>query len=630
MTQSIEVKDFTGGANNIVNPFNIYPNEAESMKNVTVNTTGLITKNYILDAEIIPPKAQPTDPIQIAPLGTFKYDLTTSIESYYEKVRFYQGENYMLINGVPNRLKDGVSSPAFVTTALTGDAPQNTTLGTPDLTYTTIEKYTYFMSYRNSAGFESSLLEIGTVFAHRTFNGTFSVETMSAQDVTVSALPSAGDYIRIYRMGGSISFPSLVFQSDSTGAITLNKVGVSYSALKFTFSAFDDDLGEYGETWGAVNPPYLKYLTATKFGLAAANGSQVYLSMNKPDAWSAFNMLNFGSPIVAIASVYSGFLVFTESTYLYLVSGSSLGNLRVDLLSTDVGCSSNSSIAEVGQHALIWIHKRRFYVFNGSSVQELEPHTYDYLFFLLQGYDKDITAISYEGQYYASTVNGMVSIDLLGKYKPFVDFDLETTVLVANEASYLREFQYSHQRRIGAYKPDGSFWSLREYIYGDPVYVDEFPENDGWAMGAYTNPPIADTDSTQCVYLGGFSGYLEVVPDPCPGVDGALIGNYTNNGVVSTPSLYRSLYKGPRLAFNTQTATSKFHAVEVLYEGELLVNVYIDDILVATKESINPGEDLCRVLIPSNKVKGKYIQVELSFDGKISSYRVDGEVEQAK
>jgi len=626
MTQSIEIKDFTGGRNFVVDPFSIYPTEAEELANVCLEATSMVTKNYILDLQIIPPKILFEDPLQISPNSEFIYDMTTSLESYYEKVRFYQGEDYILINGIPTRLKDNITSSVLVVSPLIATAPQNITLSTPDLDYTTVEQYTYFVSYRNSAGFESPLEEINRVNAHRTFNTNYTEETASEQTIQIVVPPTSGDYGRVYRMGGNISFPSLVFQFDENFVVSLNRGPIGSSSGTFTFSLLDDKLGSFGETWGGIHPPYLKYLTATKFGLAAANGSQVYLSMNKPDAWSALNMLNFGSPITALASVYRGFLVFTESTYLYLVSGSSLSTLRIDLVSTDVGCTSNASIGEIGQHALAWIYKRNFFMFNGSSVTELEPNTYDYQFFLVEGYDKEATGLSYENQYIIATECGFVAIPLNCKYKPFIDYQLETTCEVPHEASLLREFLLNHERRLGAYKNDGSFWALTENIYGDLTFENKYPPNEGWAMGCYTTPPTCGTDTTTCVYIGGFSGYNPIIPTPCEN-DGAMVGNYTSGQISIVPLFYRSIYKGPKLTFNAQTALTKFSLVEVLFEGELIVCISIDDAEVVKKEFISTsGKETARLIIPSSVSKGSWLQVKMNFLGRIYSYRVDGEV----
>jgi len=625
MTQSIEIKDFTGGRNFVVDPFSIYPTEAVELANVCLESTGMFTKNYILDAQVIPPKTLSQDPLQISPKAEFIYDMTTSLESYYEKVRFYQGEDYILINGIPTRLKAGITSSVLVVNPLITTAPQNTGLSTPDLDYTSVEQYTYFVSYRNSAGFESPLEEINRVNAHRTFDTNYTTETASEQTIQVVAPPTIGDYGRIYRLGGNISFPSLVFQFDENFVVSLNNGPVSTSSGTFKFSLLDDKLGFFGTTWGGVHPPYLRHLTATKFGLAAASGSQVYLSMNKPDAWSALNMLNFGSPITALASVYRGFLVFTESTYLYLVSGVSLSTLRIDLVSTDAGCTSNASIGEIGQHAIAWIYKRNFYMFNGSTVTELEPNTYDYRYFLLEGYDKEATGLSYESQYILSTDCGFVAIPLNSKYKPFIDYQLETTCAIPHEASLLREFLLNHERRLGAYKTDGSFWALTEHIYGDVTYVDPYPSTEGWALGCYTTPPTCETDNTTCVYLGGFSGYTAITPTPCEH-DGAMLSNYTSGGIDIVPITYRSVYKGPKLAFNAQTTVAKFAVVEVLYEGELILCIDIDDIQVVTKEFITTSKKIARLIIPISQSKGNWIQVKMNFIGRIYSYRVDGEV----
>lgn len=633
MTQTIEIKNFTGGENNIVDPFNIYPTEAQILKNVSVSSTGMKTKNMRLTQIIIPPRPELSDPIQVAPATGNIYDMSTSEASYYEKIRFYQGKNFILIDGEVFELgNNNTTITTQVDQTLTATAVQNTTLAVPDVALTKVVQYSYFVSYRNSSGYESPLEEIGEVNAHVTFSANYTVETASDQ-VIEATLPAAGDYGRIYRMGHNISFPSLVFQFDEVGNISLNSVPITYDAVPnpdtFTFAALDNELGEYGLTWGGVYPGEpMKYLTATKYGLAAAAGSQVYLSMNKPDAWSALASLNFGSVVTGIASVHKGFLVFTESTYLYVVSGSGLQNLRVELISTDVGCSSNSSIAEVGEHNLIWLYKSKFYTSNGISVKELEPHTFYYKFFQKYGNYKDVTGVSVNNQYLVGSDDGLVSVDLNQRYKPFIQFQLATAYTTPGFSGLLREFLHDHERVVGVYHTDGSFHRIEEITYAEVGFVDSTPPTEGWAMGCYTTPPECEQDDTSCLYLGGFGGYNMTVIEPsCD--DGGTLGRYPEYGDTSAglAAMYKSEYLSPKLTFGDVASQATWSSVEVLFEGELDIFVYIDDVEVIMNEGnfVSDIKQIARVLLPKETSRGINIEVKLRFNGAVYGLRVNGE-----
>lgn len=659
MTQTIEIKDFTGGENNIVGPFGIYSTEAQTLKNVSVSSVGMKTKNMRLTDMIIPPRittitynvvkdgvqvqhngvdviyrAETEEgPLQVAPQTGNIYDMSYSEQDYYEKVRFYQGKNFIIVNGEVFELgANNTNITTQVEQTLVAAAVQNEALAAPTENLTDVVQYTYFVSYRNSSGYESPLEEIGTVNAHITFDTNYTVETPSDQ-VVETTLPAAGDYGRIYRMGHNISFPSLVFQFDDLGEVTLSSVPVDYdeaaSPNTFTFAALDNQLGEYGLTWGGVYPDQsMKYLTSTKYGLAAAAGSQVYLSMNKPDAWSALASLNFGSVITGIASVHRGFLVFTESTYLYAVSGNGLQNLMVELISTDVGCSSNSSIAEVGEHNLIWLYKSKFYTSNGSSVTELEPNTYYYEFFRKYGSTKDVTGVAINNQYLVGIDEGLVAIDLTQRYKPFIEFQLSTAYTKPGYAGLLREFLHDHERVIGVYHEDGSFYRIEEITYAETEYVDLYPPTDGWGMGCYTIPPSCITDDTTCLSLGGFGGYNMLVDEPiCD--DGGVVGRYPefNDPGAGITAMYKSEYLSPKLAFGEIAGQATWSSVEVFFEGELDIFVYVDDVEVITAEGnfISNKKEVARVLLPNKYSRGVNIEVKLRFDGAIYGLRVNGE-----
>lgn len=661
-TQSIEVKDFTGGRNFVTSLFNLYPTEASVFTNISLDSTGMRTRNYLPKVKLLEARLTEEDvpvlgPIQVAPKIGEAYDLSFADTSYFEKVRFYQGERFIISDGVPYKLGD--SNTKFSTVVLNeldATAPQTayTPTGTIDVEYK-IEQYTYFISYRSAAGFESPLEKINVVNGLIQWDTAYTTETPSEQTVVVALPPEEGDYGRIYRMGGNISYPSLVFQFDHEWTVSQTFGIVTSADGTFTFSMLDDLLGSYATTWGAVRPTDMRYLAATKYGLAASKGAQLYLSMNRPDAWSELSMLNFGSEITGIASTYRGFLVFTEGAYLYLVTGSSLASLDVNLLSTDVGCTSNSTIAEIGQHALVWIYSRRFYMFNGSSVSELEPNTYDWDYFVRLGFTKELTGISMYNKYMIGSDKGLTVVDLNHRYKPFIDYELDQKFLTTVNG-YLREVIVDETKVPGAYEEDGSFWALVPYTYGDLDYVDPVQPTEGWGIGCYSSipdldPPDCQEDLTTCLTLGCYGGIpgctdaescLSFMDDGCilgPDIgespcilpsggcdEGGVIGLYPDVGIVPVEVLYKSDYYSPMFTFGDMNAQCTFSSVEVLYEGELTVYAYIDSREIVFKSNyLADSPRTARLLLPNAEARGNFLQVRLRFNGTVYGYRVNGE-----
>lgn len=625
-TQSIEVKDFTGGRNMITSPFNLYPTEAVEFSNISLDGTGMRTRNFIPDKKLIAPKLQ--GPWSIAPkLGEF-YEISHAISSLTEKVRYYQGNRYFIKNGTPYQL--GAHNEMFSTTIANPwdrdnvSLPQTVFTAPADGNKVKVVHYRYFISYRSAKGFESPLEEIGAVNGHKTWDENFSKESASQQTITVLTAPKDKEFGRIYRMGDNISFPSLVFQFDHEWHVNLQRSLVTGTGGTFNFASLDDTLGDYASTWGTVHPTDLKYLTATKYGLAAAHGSQIYLSMVKPDAWSALSMLNMGSKITGIASVYRGFVVFTENTDLYMITGSNIENLQVNILSTDIGCSSNASIAEVGQHALIWVYDRRFYVFDGASVRELEPNTYDFNHFVRHGLEKEVPAVSMYNKYLITDDKEIIMVDLHHKYKPFINYDADSTFKNPPHPMYIKESLVDGKKFLGMYHTNGSFYSLRIDTYKDVQYVDLVPATDNWDMGCYwpQDCPEGRNDTTSCLKLGIYGAYD--AGNIC--IDGAVIGRFPKFDLGLVPKFHLSDYLSPMFTFGDLNGQCTFSSVEVLFEGELVIFIYVDSVeVVYSEEYLATTPSTARLVIPNHVARGNYLQIRLRFNGVVHGYRVNGE-----
>ena len=631
-TQSIEVKDFTGGRNFVTSPFNIYPTEAQVFKNISLDSTNMVTRNFLPYQQLLQPRPTQGDPIQVAPKLGEEYDLTTASESYWEKVRFFQGERYIISGGIPYQLgNNNAKYSTVIANILDATAPQTVyaPMGDVDVNFK-VPNYTYFISYRSPAGYESPLEEIGSVNGLLQWDTEFTTLTPSEQTIIVTTAPAAGYYGRVYRMGDNISFPSLVFQFDDAWTVSLNRGPVIAAAGTFKFSLLDDQLGNYATTWGAVYPTNLRYLTATKYGLAATDGSQLYLSLGKADGWSALASLNFGATISGVASIYKGILVFTENAYSYLVTGSSPANLQVNIISSEVGCSANASITDVGQNALIWIYNRRFYSFNGSVIQELEANTYDFDYFATHGMLKEVTAVSLFNKYLVGDKDGIVMIDLNHRYKPFSNYDIAEAFRPDNTPVYLRELVVGGIKSVGAYQGNGSFYSFQEVTYGEVSYIDPIPPTEGWAMGCYGGLTDCATDDTTCIGIGCYGVYPVGVPQ-CTGLDptcldGAAIGGYPDYVTESYPILHRSVYTSPLFTFGNMNAQCTFSSVEVLYEGSLTIIFGIDSkatFFIGNYRSNIPRT--ARLILSNSRARGNFGQVKLVFNGIVYGYRVNGE-----
>jgi len=301
-------------------------------------------------------------------------------------------------------------------------------------------------------------------------------------------------------------------------------------------------------------------------------------------------------------------------------------------------------------------------MFNGSSIRELEPNTYDFDYFVRNGFNKDLTGVSMYDKYFIGTDLGITAVSLVHRYKPFIDFELPTEFTVGTPG-YLRETLVDAQKFLGAYKDDGSFWALKPSTYEDINYEDPAPATDGWAMGCYSTaldgsfPSNCEEDLTSCINFGcygGFKGCEDTAPNDClswyedgcivivPGEsqcvmptmckEGALVGLYPDwyegnpdaPGVI--PVLHKSEYYSPMFTFGTMNDQCTFSSVEVLFRGELSIFAYIDNKEIVFRDNyLSEGPQTARLILPNAEARGNYLQVRLRFNGMVYGYSVNGE-----
>lgn len=99
------------------------------------------------------------------------------------------------------------------------------------------------------------------------------------------------------------------------------------------------------------------------------NTSRLYISaVGNPQSWAAADFIDIavddGEEITGLVTLYDRLFIFKRRS-IYQLSGTSVGNFRVDLVSQGIGACSGWSIATV-ENAIIFLSDRGFYEFTGS------------------------------------------------------------------------------------------------------------------------------------------------------------------------------------------------------------------------------------------------------------------------
>jgi len=291
---------------------------------------------------------------------------TTTFADAIELYRKFNGEWYLLTTLVDpaNAATSGYGDTTY-DLPNTGRLPSVLPRGTGfagDIKY-------YITAYDPTSGFESTPTEIAAVqltrtdelvtatvgFPARQVTATFKRE----QGVILSAIPtSATPKKRLYRLGGSLTVPTLVAELDAGHTVYAD------------YAADDAVEGSLLDTLNTLPQVDLKYLTESNAILFAALGSKVYYSKIAAwHIWPSSYFLEFTQAVTGLAAVSGGLLVFTEHS-THLVTGTSHSTFATRQLCSDVGCLSHESVQVVSGEA-VWLAHGGLFTSSGTSPKTL-------------------------------------------------------------------------------------------------------------------------------------------------------------------------------------------------------------------------------------------------------------------
>ena len=184
--------------------------------------------------------------------------------------------------------------------------------------------------------------------------------------------------------GATIKYDASGTWTDITGAVTIT----AGQNNKFSFDTYDDILiatngvdppiqwtGAGNAAALAGSPPsamrwVAHYNEHVFLARNSTNRSRLYISnVGDPQTWGAADFIDVGADdgeeITGLVTLYDRLFIFKRRS-IYQLSGTSIGNFRVDLVSQGIGACSGWSIAVV-ENTIIFLSDRGFYEFSGST-----------------------------------------------------------------------------------------------------------------------------------------------------------------------------------------------------------------------------------------------------------------------
>ncbi len=240
--------------------------------------------------------------------------------------------------------------------------------------------YTYALTYLNSAdGTESQPGLLTETIVDEGF--------VTIGDIPVSSDPQV-DKKRIYRVGGTLLTFTLVEE--------INNSVTDFVDIKGDIDVEGTIL--VSTTFGQA-PAGLQFLTEYAAVIFGAIGNKLFFSLvGLPNAWSAFNFLDFDLDITGIGKSPNGILVFTELR-THIVVGTEPSSFAPYILSGDQGCRKFESISH-NKSQVIWVSDDGVCVSSGSDVEVITKNKLGKL-------DLDIVdSVIFDEVYYAQKSDG--------------------------------------------------------------------------------------------------------------------------------------------------------------------------------------------------------------------------------
>ena len=607
MTQRIKVDNFYGGINNITSPHLLTPSQSVRLENISIISGSLDRVNYHIEKELVSSSAN----VKHYNDGEI-IDLGTNEKYKGVKVVKFQDYSYILHEGIPKQMRG--SSLISTIVSNTGLSGCSLSAGDEDLTNVSnddIYEYTYYVTYKNAAGFESPLQLIGETNNSVTLLTDKSGLVQSSSKI--SFIHNAGHKINVYRTGNKITTPSLVFTIDENNLITNTLGTTSNINNEVTFSILDKYITLVNANPATSNPPSeLENLTASKDGMAASKDNILYLSLLRADAWDTFSSLELSSKITGLTYTTRGIIAFTASNHMYYITGTSANNISVSVINEDIGCSSHKSIVKMRNGSIAWIYGRDVYIFDGGSVSSLTRGRYK-VSIVVKG-EEQTNSITIDNKYIMGTENGISIIDFDIPGYPIIDY----TLIDVNNSNYslagnLQSYTLDNKTYIGYYKEDNSFNRIAvkktETIY---LLYD---------IGNYSAVSITDLSSESI--FGEFSA--EVIDYTSEFGNIGCYGSTYCSEITETVNEDKGIYKSPDFVGSTVDADIVLHTIDIVHIGKVIVYLFLDGSNIKTETIDREKKGVTRVNYPSGTNKGLYTSIQLETEETVFSYSISYE-----
>lgn len=364
-----DIKDFSGGVNNFVDPAQIPRNQSQNTENAIINEGNLESIKGLLQ------------------LNPIIYTEPNDVNNH---------------NGLPNRsvvsfinndywsTDDAVAAPYYggdpvdrIGVPFPSAPPTLALNGVGVLT----GDYKYCVTFESDDGYESA--------PGGALDGYFSVITTASNqvDVTVEAFPAP--YIS----------KAYIYRTEANGS-DFYRVTSVVAAGVYTDNLPDDQLllGIPLSTVGDLPPPDGgKYLSESDNTFFLAVGTRLYYSkQGNINAWNPLDWVDIGDEITGLADAFDGILAFTSNT-TSRVTGFDVLTIAKQIIPSNQGCKNNRTISKLDD-VPIWESNDGICIWNGSDIILITHGQYKINF-------ESTHASTYDDAYYLFHADGGVKYD---------------------------------------------------------------------------------------------------------------------------------------------------------------------------------------------------------------------------
>ena len=399
----MQIAQFNGGLNTVINPSLIQFSEAREFNNIDISSG------------VLKSSAEDTKLLDAVTSNLYWFNnlwLHTSSATNRSYVEYVGNIYYSSGAGIPQKSFDGLDWYNLgILKPFT--MPTLGTLITGALNGT----YQFCYTYYNSVDGSESMPSLYTADV-----------VLATQGITlgvVASLDAQVDKIRIYRIGGNLTAMSL--------DIEVANVTGNYNLIADDASILGNVLESY--TYGQA-PTNLMHLTEANAMLFGALGNELHFTeIAKVDAWNPFNTISFDADITGIGSMQNGLLVFTRYK-TYIVTGNSPETLSRYLLNGSQGCICHRTIGYIDNN-LIWLSTDGICTSNGGDIVVESKGKLGKLKVV-----GPVVAMVHDSVYYLAHATGIIALDTF--HKAIITYDTVLDSFAIKED----ELYYSHNNEL--------------------------------------------------------------------------------------------------------------------------------------------------------------------------------------